>query len=374
MAKKVLILVGAPASASLDWTDDDCLLKDFQEPVARFARRRRREKRAQSVPDRPAAWRSMPLRRGHVPTGFSQQQQPAVAIFVTTSTPNTSFGVLDEDQLAEEGGGGGGALLSQFYEHSLAAHDETPSSQLVIPSTSQAEGDTTATTATTTTTSFSSLGASASPAAPLLHPGGDHLSDLDDIPGPVYLVGIAPQTVTVNLVVGILSIATPRTVRTRWGATRSLVEVLVGDETRSGFAVTFWLSSGEGQQQQQQQQQQDSILAGLRPQDVVLVRNVALHVFRTRVYGSSLRRGLTKVHLLYRRRLDATDVGGHYSSADLASAVSGRAVHPQLDKTRRVRDWVLHFVGHRTTRTGEARETAAVGARPWDVPPPDDTQ
>ena len=84
-----------------------------------------------------------------------------------------------------------------------------------------------------------------------------------------------------------------------------LIEVLAGDEIKSGFTVNFWLSSPQSADGDTR-----SVLSGLRPQDVVLMRNVALSSFRGMVYGQSLRKEMTKVHLLYRDRIDRTDVGG----------------------------------------------------------------
>ena len=246
-------------------------------------------------------------------------------------------------------------LLSQFYEQSRAVHDQIPSSQLVLESQSNDE------TSFVTDTSISYEGSSfadGTAKGPLGNHRAAHLSDLGAIPSAAYLTRAQPATVTANLIVGIISIAAPRAIKTRWGGTSSLVEVLVGDETKSGFAITFWLpSSGAAEE--------DSELAGLRAQDVVLIQNVALNVFMKKVYGSSLRKGMTKVHLLYRRKLDRNDTRGHYSSADLASAGVGNA---QLDKTRRVWEWVLNFVG-----TGPAVRDGRAQERPWDRPP-EDTQ
>jgi hypothetical protein len=332
MAGKVLILAGAPPSSSLDW-DSANLLSSFQEPIARFVDQDAPSAGGASAkPGEYAAWRSLPLERVHLPTGFSQNYAGSGAVFF-----NVSFTSVDEhggnDTTASQ------QLLSQFYEHSLAMHDETHGSSFISTTTSSSSG--------ATDTSEQSQ-----EREPMEPPGGGHLSDLEDVPDAAYLTKIHPRTMTVNLIVGIISIAAPRNVKTRWGSTKTLVEVLVGDETKSGFAVTFWLPSENVNQ---------SVLAGLRPQDIVLLQNVALNVFMAKVYGSSLRHNRTKVHLLFRRKLDATDVGGYYRPADVTST---RPVHPQLDKTRQVHQWVLHFVG-------QSRGKAST--RAWDQPP-EDTQ
>jgi hypothetical protein len=235
----------------------------------------------------------------------------------------------------------------------MVAHQEFSSSQLISQSSAQ-----TTSFLTDGTPSWSGDGTQGGPVKePLVFRGSDLLIDLRNIPSASYLDKIQPQTMTANLIVGIISISRPRAVKTRWGTTKHLVEVLVGDETKAGFAITYWLPSDSVA---------NSALAGLRPRDIVLMQNVALNVFANNVYGSSLPRNMTRVHLLYGMRLDSKDVQGYYSTADLSSTGS---VHPQLDKTCRVRDWVLDFVG----RGSQGRSTHKTRPR-WDKPPADDTQ
>jgi len=391
MPGKVLILTGAPASSSLDW-DASVLLHDFTEPIARFAGSNPPSERGavltppRGSPTSPArteqvVWRSIPLRRVAFPTGFSQQQAGFLATFKPSpkffTTAAVSFDASppehDETEVTAE------EVVSQFYEHSLAVYGGIPSSQ---PAGSPDDSYLSAETSLDDTTATDSLGAD-HPPPPAALGNAAHLSDLDDIPGAAQLTRLEPQTVTVNLIIGVISVAASRTVKTRWGATKSLVEVLVGDETSAGFAVTFWLNGSPSDTTAE-------VLAGLRPQDVVLMRNVALHVFRKKVYGSSLRKDMTKVHLLHRRRLDADDVGGHYSASDLASVgkrTARRPPDPQLEKTAKVRDWVLAFVGTGYPRgggqrdrqgkeTGKGKDAKLGGAqawRRWDLPP-EDTQ
>ncbi|KAK8066499.1 hypothetical protein PG997_013246 [Apiospora hydei] len=166
---------------------------------------------------------------------------------------------------------------------------------------------------------------------------------------------------SVNLIVGIISIAEPRTVTTKWVSSKTLVELLVGDETKAGFSVTFWLTAtGDAANET------DAILRNLRRRDIVLLRNVALSEFKAKVHGHSLRKGLTKIQLLYRQRLDEEDDGGFYSLRDLSST---SATHPQLLKTSRVRQWAFDFVAQ-PVYAGEGNKQ---GLRRWEMPP-DDTQ
>jgi len=376
-----MILTGAPPSSSVHPAAPD-LLDGFTEPVARFAALTTKHTptiSTSSVPgtttSRSAVWRSIPLHRHHIPTGFSQTYHLNAAAddghFFTLARDRFDIEVLSEGESADTAAAE--SLLSQFYEYSLAMHDDVPSSQLAPHATDSA------TSQATTDSSFyssreddeeSSLRAAKPPLALPPHAAAaQHLSDLDDIPKAPQLLSLHPQTVTANLIVGLISLSPARAVRTRWGATRHLVEVLVGDDTRAGFAVTFWLPSSSSAVDG------GGPLAGLRVADVVLMRHVALHVFAGRVYGSSLRGGFTRVHLLYRRRLGSEDVAGYYGARDLEAGEP----HPQLEKTRRVRDWVVRFV-----RQGEGEEKeesirrkkgkGPAALRSWDVPPPDETQ
>lgn len=317
-----------------------------------------------------ALWRSVSLEKQHIPTGFSQLAHDFGLDF-GPGAPFISAASLSFDAASEDGSDilpeqqhhflpDATGIASRFYEHSIAAHENVTSSQLVSSqSQSGQEVASFMTDDSASRTSFQS-GDGFSPApsakAPLLSPTAD-IRNLKDLPTSAYITSIQPQTMTCNLIVGIISISQPREVKTRWG-TRTLVEVVVGDDTMAGFAVTFWLAPNSTIA--------ESALAGLRSTDVVLVQNVALSSFMNKVYGSSLRKNLTRIHLLYRARLDAQDVGGYYSRADLK--IRGPA-HPQLAKTSKVYDWVLNFVadGRSRMRTNKSKRSAA----PWDRPPLD---
>ena len=334
MAPKVMFFTGAPSATSL--TKESCTLNDFAKSFVDFLALSQAQTPALINPSH-AAWRSLPLTRQPLHMGFSQVHDITTTKILNNqseffTTAEVSFIEREESFESEDAG----EILSQFYEHSLAIHNPIPSSILdSFDETSLEE------------TSFMTTSSAGKPSEP--PPLPSHLSDLEDIPTARQIIALTPQTVTLNLIVGIISIAQPRTVTTKWGKRLSLVEILVGDETKSGFAVTFWLNEGE-----------DGPISHLRRQDVVLLQNVALHVFRGKVYGQSLRRGLTKVNLLWRR-----DGSGHYSVRDLTK--KGR-LHPQVAKTRKVKDWVLKFIGGQST-SAKTKTTQNI----WDKPP-DDTQ
>ena len=419
MASGLVFFTGAPSTNSLNW-DQDTLLDSFIDPIARFVGLATDPK---LVPSSHPQWRSLPLDRQHLTTGltppedfdqhqlftgYSQSHEAGETSFFTTSQVESEFSqsqVPSDSSLSTQASIS--QVLSQFYEESYARHEDVPSSQ-IAPASERPSSF------TSDEFSFNSASFESQYQPPGLKkevPIVGHLTNLKDIPKAPYLSSIQPQTMTVNLIVGIISMPQPRAIKTRRGADVSLVEVLVGDETRSGFGVNFWLSSSqptagdmktvlEGlrpqtmtvnlivgiismpqpraiktrrgadvslvevlvgdetrsgfgvnfwlSSSQPTAGDMKTVLEGLRPQDVVLIRNVALNSFRGKVYGQSLRKEMTKVHLLYRNRVDKTDVGGLYRAADL---VAKEGMHPQMDKTRRVREWVLKFVGMGIART-----------------------
>ncbi|KAJ6787905.1 hypothetical protein PWT90_01888 [Aphanocladium album] len=336
-------LCGAPSPSAFD--EESFTVEFFDEPFRQFLDSDGHRIGGQdTTPATIAPWRSIALHRQPLHAGFSQANS-----FLGYSFRNDH---QDDDffcpsSLASSYAGADSRMevvLNEFCEQSLALHNSLPSSQL---------GDEDATTTFLDETSFLSTSTAASgpprPPAPDILPA--HLSDLEDIPSTKQVVSLQPQTITVNIIAGILSIAQPRSVTTRWGRTLSLVEVLLGDETRSGFAVTFWLSSEAAG---------TSDLLSLCRQDVVLLQNVALHVFRGKVYGQSLRRGQTKMHLLWTKRKDAK---ASYSSKALSSPAAQES--SQIVKTKLVRDWVIQFVGI------DPEVKAVPNQGVWDRPPKD---
>lgn len=237
-------------------------------------------------------------------------------------------------------------LLSQFYQESFAIHEEVASSDVtghgLLDDTSFG-------------TSFEDTLNSLD-----VDPPCDAKADmartrlmaslprnLNNLPNAVYLQSITPQTVTVNLVVGIISILPPREITTRRGGrTVHLVEMLVGDDTRAGFAINIWLPDLPNLDRTTASDQELATAATqLRPRDMVLIRNAALSSFRGKVYGQSLRKGMTTIDLLHRIAVDSTDRYGAYSAQELRERFPTES---PLLKVKRVKQWVMDFVGATT--------------------------
>ncbi|QDS74759.1 hypothetical protein FKW77_001364 [Venturia effusa] len=114
--------------------------------------------------------------------------------------------------------------------------------------------------------------------------------DLKRLPNASYINQIAPQTITVNLVAAVVSSAPPKSIQTRQaGRKMDLVEMIVADETRAGFQISFWLHADPEKKDQTRKTLQES-----KPKDLVLLKNVALCVWNGTVFGQSLRKGWTK--------------------------------------------------------------------------------
>ena len=361
----LLLFTGAPRSRTLDWEHPE-FLDAFSEPFCRFAGWATGKDKAQTPPfPFYPPWRSIPLERRHLATGYSQGPGWLGASFFITSVAESSIqeqcpapGDLSQiatSESAEE-------VLSQFFEQSYARHNDIISSQLATVSSTglshhSSDSSYAATHSSTITPRESFLRAKEIPLC-------GSLSDLKDIPTALYLNSIHPQTMTVNLIIGIISIQAPRSIKTRHGADIQLVEVLVGDETKSGFGINFWLPAFEAVQDDMR-----SILSGLRPQDVVSMRNIALSSFRDKVYGQSLRRGMTKLDLLYRNRTHRTDSSGCYNAVDLASTTAlDSHIDSQIKKTARVREWSLRFIRPGYIKNSGTSKQSSVTQ---DILPPD---
>ncbi|OBT53207.1 hypothetical protein VE04_06535 [Pseudogymnoascus sp. 24MN13] len=365
MAPNILVFAGAPMPSSLDW-EFDALIENFLPPISQFA--------GLSYDAHPSPlptashehvrWRS--LRAASEPLVYSQLQAgaspdedkgnaaaPAAASFGTDQSLSSARQV-DTQPLTTEFTED---ITSQFYEDSLAVYENLPSSAIPAPGPEDEYYR--------WTQWLEPL-----PPSNLPVPDGGRINDLGYIPNSKYLHSIQPQTMTVNIIVGIISISPPRSIQTRGGSTVEIVELLVGDETRSGFGINCWLPLNVVSRPTGGHPDLRSSLSGLRPQDIILVRNVALTSFRGKVYGQSLRREVTKVDLLFRNRIDREDEGGCYSVRDLNTTI-GSDTHPQVAKTIRVREWVLRFVGH---GAGAMRRTDEGKVEVVDEKLPPDTQ
>ncbi len=268
-----IILTGAPAPSDLQW--DEMAFSNV--PNVEGGGFMGKTVTPETSAKFSAQWRAVPPRQlpDHHPQQINDDDVSEAgsnkAIFLTTtkltdlttsqnasSLTNTNASTASMHTAAE--------ALDDFYDQSLALQEDLTTSQL---SEFQSQ----------TTSLISSQGSEerTNPQpSPRFRIALQHLNDVKDIPSAAYLRSIEPQTMTVNLIVGIMALPPPRsvTVGRRWGQEREmqLLEMLVGDDTRAGFEITMWLSNKtattEGLPRPGALEVQ---LQGLRPRDVILL-------------------------------------------------------------------------------------------------------
>ncbi|KAF4554918.1 Hypothetical protein D9617_3g019870 [Elsinoe fawcettii] len=235
-----------------------------------------------------------------------------------------------------------------FIEHSLAILDALQSSQLAPHEKDEVVEDEESTFLTNEsfTTSFDastnppSLAAiSPSLSRHPLKPIRASITPLDCIPSAKHLLRSRPQTITVNLIIGIISISATRTVHVKRGDyDMEIVELTVGDETKAGFSISIWMSPQTGAKKDMDVRRTVELL---RPGNVVYVARLALADFNGQVFGQSLNRRASGVVT---------------SFVPLEAGMMSRSVlHDPLvvAKTERVSAWVDDYVG---TRNAHARK------------------
>jgi hypothetical protein len=322
---RCILLTGAPDCERLDW-DEKTLLTDFTIAGSSTAT----DKEA-STPQSTASWQA-PVWRS-----ISTTPDRVIPDHALPQTQFFSFSAQIPDLDI--------ATKQDFLEHSIALLDDLVSSQIApadIDETSLLN---------TTTFSFASETSILSDLSQTSGLNGDGnlpipanlpLTDVRQIPPASHILSIAPQTITLNILCAVISVSRPRmvTVRRRQ-STMEILDLLVGDETRAGFSVSFWLPPAESQGARAGKQENEDLRVALqsaRAGDVVLIQNVALSVWRKAVYGQSLSRQWARNSTKIERIED--------------EAVTRSLALPFgfVGKLARVRTWRDEFVGRRVLR------------------------
>ncbi|KAF2866879.1 hypothetical protein BDV95DRAFT_503590 [Massariosphaeria phaeospora] len=187
-----------------------------------------------------------------------------------------------------------------FAHHSLIFHDTLVSSQVAYDSEMEKTWSSFSSLLTsfdTATTENSTPTHGENQIATLPGPSTMAVTPLGSLPDAKHIRAIYPQTPTPNLVCVLTSPAQRREVFVKKGGYRmDLCEITVADNTKSGFKVSFWFrpSKGTGQDRTRAQGDLLSTLSSIRVGDVLLLRNIALNVFRDDVYGQSLNPSITR--------------------------------------------------------------------------------
>jgi hypothetical protein len=359
---QLIVLAGAPATSALLWGEDELI----NSQVSRRGCASGVGKTGLSQSSHPfsAQWRLVEMEKAYVDADQDALESMPIntpsnnTVFLTTAEltthpPAEHIGTLASTNTSAVTTQTASEVLDDFYDQSLLFDEDLTTSQLSefhsqtdLGTSQSSDGSDERDERTQVAQPNTAAQARTSLPLSIL---ARHLNNVKDIPSATYLQSIQPQTMTVNLIVGIMRLPLPRiiTVGRRWGQEREmqLLEMLVGDDTRAGFEITMWLSSSKQKDTNggvTHQSTLESQLQSLRLRDVVLLRNVALRSYQGRVHGESLRRDVTKVDLLYRRKVDTTDDGGRFSLKEL---IEPAGTDPVVGKAKRVRQWLMDFVG-----------------------------
>ncbi|KAI5205822.1 hypothetical protein E4T39_02856 [Aureobasidium subglaciale] len=350
----VKFLTGAPAAASLDWRAEG-LLNTFSSALQRHLHYSHSSLPSTPGPTQPVAkWRSIPLATKRIIFHESPVLQKKPLQAIVSALPRQVNNLRPDD-------------YDDFLDHSFALEADLQSSQIALQDHSLEHDEEQATFMTDDSVDSTFLDVRnttfLSTEASIVEDSGPRTSASERLSGPImsiksvpkaeYLHHLEPQTMTVNLLVGIISVAPARTVTTRKGGyNMDIIELTVGDETQAGFTISSWHPAEDSGSKDADQSRK--ILQSLRSQDIVLIERVALSSFRGAVFGQSLNRRATKntttftvLHKAHDYRVDSAQ----HSNMSLAIE----------NKLKRVREWVAGFVGPSTKRKAQSEPLLPVG-------------
>ncbi|PGH16022.1 hypothetical protein AJ79_02002 [Helicocarpus griseus UAMH5409] len=331
MPVRVITLTGAPRSSALNWDESELLNECW------FCR----TSVGSLTTAGPVRWRAIAQQEGH--HSFPEEEEGGDDIKGYHDTEFLAPGAIErhtgiQSTMSSEDDAG-----SEFYDQSFAMHEGGDSTMLSGMESFYTDSNFETTLEDTSMVSVAPPSTADNDQHPLPLSLAGHLSDLKDIPNAAYIHAIAPRMIPINLIVAVITIYPRKRVQTRWGHETDVVELVVSDETRSGFRITCWVPvSLKDKSRDDTKRDLDVSISGLRPRDIVLFRSVALNSFRGKVYGQSLKGNMTKVDLLHRRPVDSSDNEGLFTTRVLADQTGDS--HPQLMKVRRVRNWILEFI------------------------------
>ncbi|USW51954.1 Putative nucleic acid-binding protein [Septoria linicola] len=374
--KRLLFLTGAPVAADLSWNNQNCNagpgprlrrylgIADADDDAFLFTQ----TQTAASFSF--AKWRQVPFRD-------SESQEAEAPRFL-------SFHESDLARPSQE--------HMNFLQHSLAVLQNLDSSQICAAPDETAYNETTFVSAlssnsdTSYQTSYGSsfsTNATGEPSQQIVNFNGQ-ITDLQRIPTARHLDSIHPQTMTINILASVISLQPARTVRLRKrSGEMDIIEILLGDETRAGFPISFWLppaadndslhhqqratrsgpGSGPGPGPSGIPKSNDSnnmrdILAEVRSGDTLLITHIALGQFNGNVYGQSLSRRITR---------------NNTSVVKLTEGVIGLSAQAMV-RMKKVKEWSANFVGRpgvKRAASPSSLETAANGKKRRSILPPD---
>lgn len=332
-------------------------------------------------------WRGLPFKSTRLQTGWSQPFLPGsipardvsnislpnvgrYASFLQEDTTHLDTSVAFEDPSIATPG---------YLEHSLIFHDTLLSSQVLpdgMTDRSVSSSSFLTTSFGTTVSDFSSPSKIDEHTLHVKVAPKMTVTQLGLLPNAQRLRAIYPQTPTPNFLCVVTATPEQKEVFVRKGGYKmSLWEIIIADDTRSAFKVTFWLrppresNNDQNNVQNQLLQTLESIKVG----DILLLKNIALTSFGDTVFGQSLNPAITRA----RTSIDVLTRSNGISAAEL-----GGLPVPVVEVFKRVKKWArLHIAsdgaasrkrkGSKTKQDKDTKRTFA--ARDVDDSMPPDT-
>ena len=351
-------LNGAPLRATLDFSPEAFLPPDV---AAQFFYQNSQSREA--AEDAPLKWRHVTSKdqrlrsdwsQPYLPTGDFHGSDPDVTFAlpgIGASLDAERQGINHDDTTMtfEENNND----ESEFVYHSLIFNDTLLSSQIVevqaadLTTTSQSFLSTSID--STTSTNLEACERSNADQPILQVPSSLQLTTLGALPNAAQLRRIYPQTPTPNLLCVLTAPPEDREVFVKKGGYKMrLREIIVADNTKSGFKVSFWQKPSDGSGHQKSL---DSTIQRIATGDILLLRNVALNAFRDDVFGQSLNVSITRA----KTSIEILMSGSGISSRQLAALPA-----PIRATFTRVKKWANSHIASNTTGNKKRKDGSQI--------------
>jgi hypothetical protein len=179
------------------------------------------------------------------------------------------------------------------------------------------------------------------------------ITTLGSLPSAQRLRAIYPQTPTPNFLCAVTATPEQKEVFVRKGGYKmNLWEIIVADDTRSGFKVTFWLRPPRESNNEQNHVQNLLLqtLERIKIGEILLLRNIALTSFGDTVFGQSLNPAIARA----RTGIDVLTRSGGSSSAQL-----GGLPAPVIEIFKRVKTWAKMHIASDTAGSRKRKGSTA---------------
>jgi hypothetical protein len=345
---RLKMLNGAPLCEHLDFNDDtllaveECHLFETAASIPLPAN--------DSTPS--FKWRGLSYKNPRLQSGWSQPFLPGSVLgrdlsdvslpnvrrypsFLQEDTTHLDTSIAFEDPSTATPG---------YLEHSLIFHDTLLSSQVLpdgVTDKSVSSSSFLTTSFGTTTSDFDSPSKVDEHTLLVKVLPKMLITPLGSLPSAQRLRAIYPQTPTPNLLCAVTTTPEQKEVFVRKGGYKmNLWEIVVADDTRSDFKVTFWLRPPRESNNEHNHVQTMLLqtLEGIKVGDILLLRNIALTSFGETVFGQSLNTAIARA----RTTIDVLARGNGVSTAQL-----GGFPAPVVETFKRIKQWAkLHIASN----------------------------